>query len=118
MGVDHTAFACYGQRIEVVGRVQQDDLDEKIPSACRVGIVDWGSRPYGGPWGFVLVLRESYAEIDFDRGVGIRALPRDRDWDQVGAVSRFHDAIHALKQAGFEVVTQGESGWLVGGRTW
>lgn len=117
MGVDHTAFAFWGVKLDCSER-DQDKIDELIPDALRVGVADWGSRPYGGQWGYVLYLKETYGEIDFDRGVGIRALPNDLHWDRVAAVMRLQDAAYALNKAGIECRLDGESGWLVGGRTW
>ena len=117
MGVDHTTFAFYGVRLDC-GERDQDKIDEAIPATVRVSILAWGSRPYGGQWGYALALSESYKEVDFDRGVGIRSLPNDRDFDRLGAVTRLRDAVHAIKKAGIECEFDGEPGWLVGGRTW
>jgi hypothetical protein len=120
MGVDHTAFACYGVRVQApqFPKTSTDELNEAIPSKLKVQFVEWGSRPYGGAWGLVLMLDESYSQVDFNEGVGVRALPSDRDWDQVRAFGRLADARDALKAAGFTVEFDKEPAWFVGGNTW
>lgn len=120
MGISRTAFSCYGNRIETPAypKLSIEDLNAIIPTAERVEIVEWGSRQYGGRWGLVLVLKETYESIDFDSGVGLRALPRDRDRDLMGAVARLQDARHALQEAGHPVELIRDAAWFVGGVTY
>lgn len=119
MGVDYTAFACYGVRIKCT-EPDSDKIDEAIPRETRVGFSQWGSRPYGGAWGYVLIIDGTYEEIDLRGGtaVGIRPLPKDRDWNQVDAVMRLQDAVHAIKKAGIMCEFEDEPCWMVGGRIW
>jgi len=120
MGVDHTAFACYGVRVDApqFPKLSTDEMNEKIPTKLSVELVEWGSRPYGGRWGLLLMLKESYASVDFDDGVVARELPSDRDWDQVRVFGRLADARDALKAAGFAVEFEKQPAWFVGGNAW
>lgn len=117
MGVDYTAFACYGVRLKCTER-DVDKIDEAIPRDTKVGICEWGSRNYGGAWGYVMTYGDTYKETDLRREASIRPIPRDRDWDQLRAVMALQDAVHAIKKAGVECEFDGEPGWFVGGRIW
>ncbi len=115
MGVDHTAFAVYGIKIDCTER-DSDKIDEAIPSSTGIGICEWGSRPYGGSWGYLLTVKGTYQEVDFDRGVGIRALSAKGDLVAKGA--QLVEALEAIQRAGIKCKFDGEPSWFVGGTTW
>lgn len=116
MGVDYTAFACYGVRIKTNER-DADKIDEAIPARIGVGFCEWGARPYGGAWGFVLTVGDTYKEVDLRGGnANVRAL--DSVTDHVAASAKLLGALSAIRSAGIECEFDGPIGWLVGGRVW
>jgi len=119
MGVDYTAFVCWGQRIKAM-RATSGILDDNsaLLARYRVGFAEYGSRNYGGNGGFILMADETYHAVDFDEGDLAKPLPHDRDWNQVDGVMRIQDVIHELRKLGAEIETEGEAGWLVCGHVW
>jgi hypothetical protein len=117
MGVTRTAFACFGVRVEIPNwqNIDDDELNDRL-APTRTSVVEWGSRYSGGTWGLVLCLKETYKEIDFDAGVGMRAIPDDRSWDLSDGWRRLAAARDAVGAPGSAACTTiGLSGWFVGG---
>ena len=119
MGVDYTAFVCWGQRVKAK-RGLSDVFEERgsLLKKYRVGYAEYGSRSYGGDGGFILTLDGTYTEIDVKHDPIAKLLPHDRDWNQVDGVHRIQDVIYELRQSGVELELEGEAGWLVCGHVW
>lgn len=126
MGIDRSAFTCFGAIIAKrktidPATVDSNDIDAAIRRAPRdphVAIYEWGSRQMGGEWGYVLALMETYDAIDFDCGGELRLLRRWSDTDLIQAANRIDDACEAAGRAGYEVIRTGEPHWFVGSRVW
>lgn len=119
MGVDYTAFVCWGQRIKARRNlVDQLEANSPLLSKYSVGYAEYGAANYGGDSGFVLTINGTYAEVDVKHDPDAKPIPRDRDWNQVDAVMRLQDVAHDLRKAGVEVECEGEPGWFVCGRVW
>jgi hypothetical protein len=104
MGVDYTAFSCFGVRV---------DIDIKHKYAVEDGLIqtpfeifEYGSRQYGGPHGFILALKDSYVSVDFEGDELVRELERID-----GRVTR---GLTETAKA-FELPTKGEPRWFVCG---
>jgi hypothetical protein len=116
MGVDYTAFVCWGQRVKAKrGLVDIFENNSSLLRKHGVGYAEYGSRNYGGDGGYVLMLDHTYTEIDMRREACAKPLPKDRDWDQVRGVSLIQDVLYELRRAGAELETEGDFGWLVCG---
>ncbi len=64
MGVDYTAFAVYGQRIKAPPGVDAHELDVND----ILEVFEYGSRFYGGEFGYILGVRSSYESVDIGHG--------------------------------------------------
>lgn len=120
MGVDYTAFVCWGQRVygengTSRGLADLFESNNSLLSKHNVGFVEYGSRQYGGDGGFILTYGDTYVEIDMRREAVAKPLPKDRDWDQVRAVMSIQDVLHELRKRGAKIQAEGETGWFVCG---
>jgi hypothetical protein len=120
MGVDYTAFVCWGQRVSGDHRKLINAFEEQsaLLSKHGVGYAEYGSRNYGGDGGLVLTVDSTYHGVDFDDAPLFKALPKDRDWNRVDGVMRIQEVIYELRKKGVEISGEGEVGWLVCGHVW
>ena len=113
MGISRTAYAAWGGRLELdhdlMKRYISGDFEESITP--HVILVEWGSRQYGGAWGILLVLKNTYKEIPINDGGGRRVLPVDRDWNTVDGVAKLQDARDKLGRG----ASLDSPGWCVCG---
>ena len=116
MGVDYTAFVCWGQRVKAKrGLVDHFENHSDVLTKHRVTYAEYGDRQYGGNGGYILMAEDTYTEIDMRREACAKPLPKDRDWCQVGAVHRIQEVVHELRAHGADIEPEGDYGWLVCG---
>lgn len=126
MGIDRSAFTCFGARIAKRKTIDPATVDSNHINAVimrhanhpNVAIYEWGSRQYGGEWGFVLALVETYDAVDFDCGGELRKLERPSDAKFIEALNRLDAACEEAGRGGYEVVRTEEPHWFVGSRVW
>src|SRR5690606_33826917 len=101
MGVDYTAFVCWGQRVKFT-RDLRDALEEhaSLLSDNRVGYAEYGARNYGGDGGLILIIDGTYTSIDVKHDPKAKPLPCDRDWNRVDGAMRIQDVVYGLRQRG------------------
>lgn len=110
MGVDYSAFAVFGQRVELPKGVDSDDV--QLPKDLE--LYEYGSRCYGGTGGFILGAKRSYAEVDIGHG-GTTCTPLADV--NAGSMTLARDSIkRALESTGLKA--EGEPSWFVGGHIW
>lgn len=120
MGVDYTAFVCWGQRVTGDHRKLSDAFEEQSSLLKKHGVAyaEYGSRNYSGGGGLILTVDRTYHAIDFDQSPLFKLLPKDRDWNQVEGISRIQDVVYELRKGGVPIEADGEPGWFVCGHIW
>jgi hypothetical protein len=109
MGVDHTAFACFGRPIKSLGTADgSDEARSLIGKKCD--IAEWGSLGYGGGGGYIVAYRDAYGTVDFDDGYTRLDTAAVTPEAMTAAIDK------AIAKLGAE--PDGEPGWYVGGHTW
>lgn len=114
MGVDHSAFVCYGVQVSLKDGAKADDLDDWLGGDGRdldLGYVEWGSRSYNGRGGFLVGDRLSSGVSDFD----------DASPGMLAVDNPPSDTLHRLKTAverGAPFTLESGIGWWFGGHTW
>lgn len=109
MGVDHTAFACFGRPIKNLGKAaDSDEARDLVGRKCD--IAEYGSLAYGGGGGYIVAFVGAYGSADFDDGYTRLDGSGAKQEDMIAAIDK------AITKLGAE--PDGDPGWYVGGRTW
>ena len=109
MGVDHTAFACFGRPIKDLGTAKHADA-ARVVIGNKCDIAEYGALSYGCDGGYIVAYRDAYACVDFDDGYARLDKSSATPEVMTGVVNE------AIAKLGAEA--DGEPGWYVGGQTW
>lgn len=115
MGVDHSAFACFGVKVVLNEGFDPDDLDTALQRARpRLTYLEWGSRNYGGDGGLLVADAKLTHVIEFSESPCM-ALPESNSSavPDVGELAR-----HIERSIAGVGRIDGAVGWYLGGHTW
>lgn len=111
MGVDHSAFACYGAKIDLNDGVDIDTLDTWLAGKkIGLGYMEWGSRSYGGSGGFLVCASKSGITVE----AGCAQIP---DVDPSVAAGLKEKIAKAIAD-GAPFTLASDVAWWVGGHVW
>jgi hypothetical protein len=114
MGVDYTAFACWGVRVT---GATADDFEKHSSILGKaedaLSYATYGAASYGGDGGIMLIISDTYASVDMRREPGARAIPREIPSNRWEAV--LHQTRERLREQGVQIEFEGEPGWHVCG---